>query len=487
MSKGTSKKTNRPSRRKFLGMSAGVGACLFGPPGLLWAGEHGGCRPEEGDSPLLITIDAKGGWDPTISCDPVIHPDYSPFLAEHILGDDANPYAPVMVQDGVPMPYLVGPGDEDFFAKHGSDLLVVNGVDTRTNAHEIGARHTWSGASRPGYPSLGAIWATKLQLDRGERAPLAYISTGGFDSALGLVGVARAGSVGALVDIARPFWTPTGRTSERRLFHAEAEDGLRAWQRDRVDRQLASATVPAHRAALRAHRAAQSGELLLGDFAPCLLGDSAVAQPGSFYSGWPLIESAHSVVAAMAAGLCFAGRLSLTGFDTHDQHDDLTVNGPRENVKGHRRRLEILYQLIDYTVELLRQTGLWERTTIVVGSDFGRTRYNSDSPLARGKNHWPVTSMMLMGAGVRGGRRVGGTILDPEDRYAGTLARTVEVQNGELRTVDFGSGFVLRPAHVHDAVRRLVGLDEEDAQDPQSLSRLFAFDLSPDQRDLPII
>ena len=42
---------------------------------------------------------------------------------------------------------------------------------------------------------------------------------------------------------------------------------------------------------------------------------------------------------------------------------------------------------------------------VVVASDFGRTRYNGDG----GKDHWPITSMMMMGAGISGGRVIGQT------------------------------------------------------------------------------
>ncbi|MBT8147719.1 MAG: DUF1501 domain-containing protein [Gammaproteobacteria bacterium] len=61
---------------------------------------------------------------------------------------------------------------------------------------------------------------------------------------------------------------------------------------------------------------------------------------------------------------------------------------------------------IDHLWDQTEQQGLQDKVTVVVGSDFGRTPfYNS----ARGKDHWNVTSMMAMGAGVRGNRVAGAT------------------------------------------------------------------------------
>ena len=46
----------------------------------------------------------------------------------------------------------------------------------------------------------------------------------------------------------------------------------------------------------------------------------------------------------------------------------------------------------------------------MMGSDFGRTIRNNDEEM--GKDHWQVSSMMLMGHGVSGGRTVGQTFVE---------------------------------------------------------------------------
>ncbi|MEL6181947.1 MAG: DUF1501 domain-containing protein, partial [Myxococcota bacterium] len=56
--------------------------------------------------------------------------------------------------------------------------------------------------------------------------------------------------------------------------------------------------------------------------------------------------------------------------------------------------------------ERLMREGLFESTTVVVVSEMSRTpKLNSQN----GKDHWPVTSAMVLGSQVRGGQVYGGT------------------------------------------------------------------------------
>ncbi|MDQ7068439.1 MAG: hypothetical protein Q9M40_10960 [Sulfurimonas sp.] len=46
-----------------------------------------------------------------------------------------------------------------FFDKYGSELLVVNGIDTQTNGHDAGRRYMMSGKLSEGFPALSALIA----------------------------------------------------------------------------------------------------------------------------------------------------------------------------------------------------------------------------------------------------------------------------------------------------------------------------------------
>jgi uncharacterized protein (DUF1501 family) len=77
----------------------------------------------------------------------------------------------------------------------------------------------------------------------------------------------------------------------------------------------------------------------------------------------------------------------------------------------------------------------------------GRTpRLNADA----GKDHWPVTSAMLLGAGVRGGRMLGGTS-DELD------ALSIDLQSG---AIDAG-GKQLQAGNLVAGVLETLGVDPE--------------------------
>jgi hypothetical protein len=173
----------------------------------------------------------------------------------------------------------------------------------------------------------------------------------------------------------------------------------------------------------------------------------------------------------MSSGATAAAHLSIGGFDTHDNHDN-----------QHRPALARLLDGLDYIIDaaaadpVLSERGV----LIIVGSDFGRTRYNE----AAGKDHWPITSMMTISIGaaeriVSGGRMIGAT--DPTGRN-GVVARHVKVSQERVVVTeeDDPEGFVLTPAHVHIALRHILGLCETHApDDPLRRFRLNAFPAEP--------
>jgi uncharacterized protein (DUF1501 family) len=67
---------------------------------------------------------------------------------------------------------------------------------------------------------------------------------------------------------------------------------------------------------------------------------------------------------------------------------------------------ESFFGALSALMQALEQASLDERTLVLVLSEMGRTpKLNADN----GKDHWPVTSALLLGAGVRGGRVLGGS------------------------------------------------------------------------------
>jgi uncharacterized protein (DUF1501 family) len=98
---------------------------------------------------------------------------------------------------------------------------------------------------------------------------------------------------------------------------------------------------------------------------------------------------------------------------------------------------------------------------IVVTSDFARgPEYNSSNDGA-GKDHWPITSVLLLGPGIRGGRVLGAT----DDKQASRKL------NPSTLALD-DAGVALTPGHIHQQLRRLAGIAD---------SRLVATYPIPDQ------
>ena len=100
---------------------------------------------------------------------------------------------------------------------------------------------------------------------------------------------------------------------------------------------------------------------------------------------------------------------------------------------------------MDFLITEAEAAGIGDRVVVVVGSDFGRTPGYNDG---NGKDHWSVTSMMLLGAGIRGNRVIGTT----DERH-----RPLTVNPQTLATDP--NGIRIKPVHVHRALRRLAGIE----------------------------
>jgi len=129
------------------------------------------------------------------------------------------------------------------------------------------------------------------------------------------------------------------------------------------------------------------------------------------------------------------------GWDTHVQIDRALREG---YVGGHAGLIPKLDQGLAALLDDLDGRGLLDETLVMVMGEFGRTpKLNTDG----GRDHWPrAFSVLLAGAGVRGGQAVGRTDASgesPADRPVSPadLARTVYTLLGidpdrEFRTAD---------------------------------------------------
>ncbi len=403
------------NRRNFLRLAGAAGLVVAARPRMSLAeGADGG--PWEG--PLWITIHAGGGWDPTLLCDPKgrlstsqTDPVNNSFRADQIVEAGGFRLAPVT-------------GHVETFARWGSRILALNGVDTGTNSHDTGTRHVWSGTFDLDAPSIAALTASALPP---VPPALAFLSFGGYDATGQLVPPTRIPSADAFRELAFPELIDANNAATGVLV-PENLATLREARMNRLARQSAEATHPRRQRALGVlmeQLSSDSDLVAITRHMPATLDNSQN----------PIIRQAQICCAAFKAGLAVSASLTTGGFDTHGNHDATHTPSMQRVVAG----LDFLFQ------EAERQ-GISDRLYILVGSDFGRTPgYNATN----GKDHWPVTSMLVSGPGIRGGRTIGAS-----DYYQN--ARNLDPVT--LSPVDSG-GVKLTPGVIHRALRRHAGLE----------------------------
>ena len=165
-----------------------------------------------------------------------------------------------------------------------------------------------------------------------------------------------------------------------------------------------------------------------------------------FSGGAGLADQAQVAADALTLGLSrcvsigYPGAGAGLGWDSHAQNDDTQS-----------ALFEGLFNGLGQLVEVLRTTPgdttatLAEETVVVVLSEMGRTPMLNATA---GKDHWPYTSMMILGDGITGDRVVGGF----DDGYAGL---SVDPGSAELSS----SGPVLSVESIGAALLQLGGED----------------------------
>lgn len=427
-------------RRDFLQFAAMTGLAVAAPIRQARAA----VQPYGG--PYFIFVSARGGWDPTYFCDPKPK---DPAKYNRIYDYDAGahkvgniPYANIPVSGaalglGVEAdPYLMSA--KDFFTAHGEKTLLINGINTETNNHSRGVQTTFSGRGDRDYPALAAMIAA----DRAPEHPLAFISSGGYANSGNLLPVTRLNSVTSFQKIASPNLVNVNDPEGPTYHHPDTFQRISDAQASRTMELINNQELPrGKRSANELYIARGSMEQLSTVELPTL-----VDIPNTMGDLERMMQQTQLALSAFKAGLAVSANIELGGFDTHSNHDISQV-----------RQLAKLFHGIDYLIEEAKNAGIINELVIFVGSDFGRGKGYNGPGAADGKDHWPVTSMMVLSGdpGIIGGNRlVGGTTVD------GQLPMTVDPSTLELLE-DPEEGVQIKWGEVHKAIRNFVGIGEE--------------------------
>ncbi|MEZ4471615.1 MAG: twin-arginine translocation signal domain-containing protein [bacterium] len=286
-------------RRDFLKLAGMAGLAVVTP--------RGAARAQTADDRFWVFVHANGGWDPTSLCDPKGRRDEEEEdPVNHYFTDDIGTagnirYAPVAY-------------NAEFFQKHYRRTLVLNGVDSQTNNHDAGTRHTWSGKLSEGYPALAALIAGI----QAREAPMAFLSNGGYDDTGGLIAPTRTGNIDALNRIAYPDRVDPNNENGDRYHSPETWDRIQAAIAARQGHLTETLRLPRAQHAINQLFTARVGRnevRRLSEYLPERFDDDG------------LKRQAQVAVAAFRAGIGKAANLSIGGFDTHGNHDDSHFRG----------------------------------------------------------------------------------------------------------------------------------------------------------------
>jgi uncharacterized protein (DUF1501 family) len=262
---------------------------------------------------------------------------------------------------------------------------------------------------------------------------MAFISNGGYDFTAELVPAVRTASASSFSALGFPNsqYADDASRRDQGYMSASAYDLVQAARARRLDRLQQGETLPRRVQQLARLEEVRGGEASIAS----VLGKL----PASLSSG--LKGQAEVAVAAFASGVAVSANLNLGGFDTHGNHDQAQTDALTRLLDG-----------VDHLCNEIVRQGLEDRVTIVIGSDFGRTPfYNTGA----GKDHWNVTSIIALGAGITGNRVIGATDAKFEARKLN--ASTLQPDS---------NGMIVTPKHVHRALRDFVGV-------PAAVDNLF--------------
>ncbi|MBM4359227.1 MAG: DUF1501 domain-containing protein [Deltaproteobacteria bacterium] len=411
-------------RRDFLKICslAGLGVASLGVPGTIRSARAAGPK-------FWVFVNANGGWDPTMLCDPKGN-------EKNDEGFIVNNFGPEAIKTAGAISYPEIGNNKPFFDRFKDICTVINGVDCETNGHDSGIRNAFSGRLNINTPALPALLALALNPE----LPMSFITNGGYDDTDGIIASTRLGNAGDtlqalvhpnLVSINNQNFDDSPKyfeTEALKLVHeAQSQRLLALQEKQNLPRQQAAMSM------LYTSRLGMADMKKIRDEMATI--DMVVKDFGKYGSGQGLARQAQVAIAAYKAGLSQSVNLSVGGFDTHSNHDQNQQNA-----------LDALRSGVMALFDIAEAAKCADDLFVVVGSDFGRTPMYNDG---NGKDHWSVGSMLLLSVDhIKGNRVIGGT--DATFRY----------EKLDFDKLEVGGGSVLKPGHVHKWLRKFAGIDE---------------------------
>ena len=380
----------------------------------------------------FLFVFAQGGWDPTW----VFAPEFDNASVDMPMDDSTK------VEQGG-LTWVSGsnrPAVDDFFSNYGSRACIVNGLEIRSIAHERCRHILFTG----GADAEVNDFPTRLAGASAAHLPLGNVVLSGPSFADSTASsVVRVGTNGQLAYLIGGSCMED-TSPALRLPNLEAERLEDAFVLARANRAAAAAAAKAGGASSR----------IASTYAAALADTPTVAGMADLLrvSADDPLGQLRSAVKLLAAGVSRCVTVADLGKDmvTWDHHAEISRQAPC---------YELLFGNLSALMEHLETTAsssggsLADEVTVVVFSEMGRYPQINASA---GKDHWTTTSMMLLGAGITGGRVIGGY-----DANMGGIP--VIPSTGESDPDGSHGGVVLQPAHLGATLLALADIDPTEA------------------------
>lgn len=359
------------SRRGFLW----GGAAAVAGTSLPWFDQIAQAQGASGKN--LIVVFAQGGWDATAHIDP------KPGLDTI----DSAPGQLKVYEDLSILTHTDRPAVLEFFRSYADISALARGIEVRSIAHEECTKRIFTGTNSAANPDLGAVIGNRTGSDRA--VPYMVLGNTAYPGPFaGTTG--RTGISGQLVTLLKPenaYPAPPGQSRTPFVPDNDERDLIEAFIAGRGARDLEA----------RGHGKSASR-----------IGDYLNARPRALELE-RLAEGfgERTFQLELEAQMDLAVRFLKEGMSRAVLvEDDAEWDTHNDNHVQQARNLQHLYGALHRLADNLDREGMLEDTVVVVMSEMSRTPKLNEN---QGKDHWPVTSALLFGGGVKGGAAVGAT------------------------------------------------------------------------------
>lgn len=308
-----------------------------------------------------------------------------------------------------------------FLQRYFRNMLVINGVNSETNSHDDGTRAHATGMLAMNYPNMSELFASV----HGKGLPMPWLNAGGMNTSVGLAPATPMPDGNSF----RTLLSPNAANATQDFVKAGDVQKVLAARSERIKAQQAAGNlIPRAQLVNSQFEGASNSRALLArvsDFLPATFDNAA-----------------HVGLVAAQAGITSTLQFASGGFDGHGQ-----LANSYDGANGSLARLT---NLVDYIITKSGEIGIANRILIRIYSEFGRTPLNTGN----GKDHWSIGTQVLMEATPPAwGNRVFGA---SGPRHQGLKFDTA------TGAVDPVNGKTIAPRHIHDALRKYLGIQTSD-------------------------